>query len=403
MMTETQHPTDTQKKTGYLDCFSGISGDMLLGSFIHLGLDENSLLAEIAKLKLDGLRLEIESRLVQGISCINLSVHCADNQQFRTLPVIEKLLRSSDLAPDVTSQSLAIFKKLAQAEATVHQMPIDQVHFHEVGAVDTIVDIVGSVFALKTLGIHRLICSPLPMGRGFVECAHGRLPLPAPAVCELLAGVPTYGVELEQELVTPTGAALAVCLADQFGSMPPMTIDQCGYGAGDRTFTNGQPNLLRIICGIEETVQESQTVEVIETNLDDWNPEGFPYLTERLFEAGALDVSLCPLHMKKGRPGFRLQVISSREKALLLRELILSESSAIGLRYRLEQRRTLVRRKVLVDTRWGAIAAKEIEAPNRTIIRPEYEECRKIAVTHGIPLEEVYLEIQREGGQKCTD
>lgn len=391
------------RKTAYLDCFSGISGDMVLGSLIHLGLELDTLKAELDKLHLDGLEIKTTPSIIKGISGINLEVISRKKQQLRTLPVIEELLMESDLAPDICQRCLQVFSALAAAEATVHGMAIEKVHFHEVGAVDTIVDIVGTLLGFEYLDIESVICSPLPLGRGFVDCAHGKLPLPAPAVVELLAGVPTYGVDLDQELVTPTGAAIAVSLADSFGKLPPMTIEKCGYGVGDSELNNGQPNLLRIICGTTQSVLESQRVEIIETNLDDWNPETFPYLSEQLFDSGALDVSLTPIQMKKGRPGFCLQVIATPATSHFLKELILTESSAIGLRFRSEERRTLVRRKVLVESPWGNVAAKQVETPGGPIVRPEYEECRKIARANRVSLDEVYREIRCGRVIPCTD
>ncbi len=387
--------------TAYLDCFSGAGGDMLLAALVDAGLDPTLLTAEIDKLALPGLRLEFGEKTDQGIRGRHLTVHSPDGQMLRTLPVIADLLDRSPLSARVRERSLAVFAALARAEARVHGIAEEKVHFHEVGALDTIVDVVGTVFALESLGIHRLLCSPLPLGRGFVRCAHGLLPLPAPAVCELLRGVPSYGVELTEELVTPTAAALIATLADGFGPIPPMQIKATGYGAGSRQLGNGQPNMLRLLLGTSTLVAESQLVEVIETNLDDWSPEGFPFLCERLFAAGAVDVSLSPIQMKKGRPGFTLQVISPLAVAHPLKELLLSETTAIGLRFRREERRTLPRQPVLVATRWGEINAKRVDTPTGPVVHPEYEECRLLAIRAGVPLHEVYREVREQGRQLC--
>lgn len=381
-------------KTAYLDCFSGISGDMLLGALLHSGLDADYLKSELEKLQLPGLEFSVAPHKDCSISSCKVSIDQSKRQDLRTLPTINKLLEESGLSPTVTSRSLNIFNLLGRAEAKVHGIELNKVHFHEVGALDTIVDIVGAVIGFEHLGIGRIICSPLPSGHGFVQCDHGRLPLPAPAVCELLQGVPTYGVDLAQELVTPTGAALACGLSDAFGPLPAMTIETTGYGAGSQTLTNGQPNLLRLIIGTEQDVAEIQQIEVIETNLDDWCSEGFPYLCELLFKRGALDVTLTPIQMKKGRPGYTLQVISSPACRQQIQETIFSETSAIGLRFRTESRRTLTRKQVLVETPWGKILAKEVTGTDRVTIYPEYEECRKIADQHKVSLQEVYHAVQ---------
>jgi hypothetical protein len=384
-------------RIGYADCFSGISGDMLLGALIHAGLDRGHLTAELGKLRLPGLDMQITETTVQSIGCVQVKVNSERRQELRTLPAILALLQGSALDAKTIDRASEVFRALAKAEAKVHNIAVEQVHFHEVGALDTIVDVVGTVFGLQQMGIRRLVSSPLPTGHGFVECAHGLLPLPAPAVCELLQGIPTYGVDLRQELVTPTGAALIATLADSFGPLPPLTIAATGYGAGSRVLTNGQPNLLRLIIGDAVEVIENQIVEVIETNLDDWSPEGFPHLTELLFALGAVDVTLTPVHMKKGRPGFTLQVISPPAKAHPLKQTILAHTTAIGLRFRREERQTLPRQIVAVTTRWGEINAKKVLTPAGWVVHPEYEECRKVALRYDVPLSEVYNEVRYAG------
>lgn len=384
----------------YLDCFSGISGDMLLGAFLHAGLPKDTLLGELSKIPDLDFSLSVENDLRSGIGCKQLSVHSGSKQQFRHLENIIELLQKSTLNTSIQEQATRIFTRLAEAEASVHNVDITKIHFHEVGAVDTIVDTVGALIALEYFGISEVCCSPLPMGRGFVKCAHGNLPLPAPAVCELLRDTPVYGVEQEQELVTPTGAVLAAQLTDTFGSLPTMTIESIGYGAGNNILNNDQPNLLRLLIGKKEIVKETQTVEVIECNLDDWNTEMFPYLSELLFDAKALDVSLSPLLMKKGRPGQRLQVICAPHNALPLRQIILTETSAIGLRFRQENRMTLAREAVEIVTEWGSITAKQVHKPDGTVIYPEYESCKKIAQTEKIPLSRVYNAVIQAGEKK---
>ncbi|MGB3226079.1 MAG: LarC family nickel insertion protein, partial [Desulforhopalus sp.] len=278
--------TSPTSRIAYLDCFSGVSGDMLLGAFLHAGLDRQLLLEELAKLNLDGLECLIEEKSDNAISGIKVTISSERRQELRTLPAILQILKKSGLDLTIVDRASDVFRALARAEAKIHAIPVDRVHFHEVGALDTIVDVVGTIIGLHHLGISRLYCSFLPLSHGFVKCAHGLLPLPAPAVCELLQGIPTYGVDLQQELITPTGAALIATLVDDFGPLPPMAIMATGYGAGTHTLTNGQPNLLRIIIGRDISLTEEQSVEVIETNLDDWSPEGFPYLCELLFDNG---------------------------------------------------------------------------------------------------------------------
>ena len=379
----------------YLDCFSGVSGDMLLGALLHAGLDPQLLRGELAKLRLDGLELQVEEKNINAISGIKVTVSSDCRQELRTLPAILHVLDKSGLAATIIDQAQKVFQALACAEAKVHAIPVNQVHFHEVGALDTIVDVVGTLIGLQHFGVSRLFCSSLPTSHGFVKCAHGLLPLPAPAVCELLVGIPTYGLELEQELITPTGAALVATLVEEYGPLPPMAITATGYGAGSHVLANGQPNLLRIIIGRAIELTEQQSVEVIETNLDDWSPEGFPYLCELLFARGALDVTLAPIQMKKGRPGFSLQVISPPAYAHLLKEIILSETTAIGLRFRKEARQTLTRETTLVSTPWGDILAKKVQTPTGIVIYPEYEECRKIASAHKVPLQQVYNAVRK--------
>ncbi len=383
--------------TAYLDCFSGISGDMLLGALLDCGLTEQELRDQLAKIELDPFELKIRRVARQSISAVSIQVVSSTDQRFRNLRDIRSLLEKSSLDQTIVRRSLAVFTRLAEAEAKVHNRPVEEIHFHEVGALDTIIDIVGTVAGFQLLGIASIHCAPLPLGRGFVDCAHGSLPLPAPAVCELLEGIPVLGIEADRELVTPTGAALAAELADHFGPLPPMVVNRTGYGAGDAPGTENRPNLLRIITGTMEIVAETQQVEVIETNLDDWNPEGFPYLCARLLDGRALDVSLAPIQVKKGRPGFRLSVICSRADAQPLKELILAETSAIGLRYRIEQRMTLPREIISVETDWGPVQAKKVVSPSGVRIHPEYESCRKTAARHDVSLEQVYRAVLING------
>lgn len=381
----------------YADCFSGISGDMLLGALLHCGVPQQFLEESIARLNIGNIDISISAVTDCGIGSCKVDITGEADQQLRHLSSIAAILEKSDLPPDITATSMQVFTELARAEAKVHATDIEQVHFHEVGAIDTIVDIVGTIASLQWLGITKLIVAPVPAPRGFVTCAHGKLPLPAPAVCEILRDVPCYGVDIDQELVTPTGAALIKILAKDFGSMPPMIPAVTGYGAGTRKLPNDQPNLLRLVVGQPVEVEEHQQIEVLETNIDDWSPEGYPFLCEQLFCAGALDVSLTPIQMKKGRPGFKLEVICPPHHSLQLRRIIFAETSAIGLRHRRQQRQTLPRQRVEVATPWGMLAAKQVTTPDGVKICPEYEECCRIARRNNVSLHRVYDAVKQQG------
>lgn len=378
----------------YLDCFSGVSGDMLLGALVGAGLPEDTLTALPTKLGLSGCRVEINQKVVNGLAAVKVDVHVEERQPHRHLADIEKILRAAELPAPARDNALAVFHKLAEAEARVHGCSVEKIHFHEVGGVDAIVDVVGAALGFHTLGIDKIVCSPLPMPRGWVNCAHGQLPLPAPAVCEILDDVPVYGDEAEQELVTPTGAALCRSLANDFGQMPAMRMQRVGYGAGSVERRDKRPNLLRLMIGQALIVEEAQRVEVIETHLDDWSPETWPHVAQRLMAAGALDVSLQPMHMKKGRPGFCLRVICDPAGSTDLREAIFNETTAIGLRYREEHRITLEREAVTVQTPFGEVRGKKIITPAGVMVTPEYEDCRRVALEQGVPLKDVYAAVQ---------
>ncbi|MCX5865004.1 MAG: nickel pincer cofactor biosynthesis protein LarC [Deltaproteobacteria bacterium] len=382
-----------QHTIAYIDCFSGISGDMFLGALLDAGLPEEELRSQLSLLELEGYTLTVGKKTCGAIAATTLTVKTAEHHPHRSWGNIRQIITASRLAEPIKTTALAIFSLLTEAEAKVHGRPVDAVHFHEVGGIDSIVDIVGAAIGLAALNITHLHCAPLPMPRGWVQCAHGLLPLPAPAVCELLQGAPTYGVELNQELVTPTGAAIVKALATDYGPMPAMTMTAVGYGAGSQELANGQPNLLRLVLGTALPVVEAQEVEVIETHLDDWSPETFPYLSERLFTLNALDVALIPIQMKKGRPGFLLRVICDRAVALAAKECILSETTAIGLRFRTEQRWTLPRETGTVSTRWGEIKVKKVTTPTGEVLTPEYEDCKRVAIAHHVPIKEVYAEV----------
>lgn len=379
--------------TAYLDCFSGISGDMLLGAFLDAGLPEQELRRQLQLLQLPEYTLHTKQVVKGTVEATKVEISTDFSHHHRTHADIRTLIKASNLKPAVQNTALAVFHTLAEAEAAIHGVPPESIHFHEVGGVDSIVDIVGTAIALDVLRIDQLIVSPLPMGHGWVHCQHGRIPLPAPAVLKLCEGLAVYGVDETQELVTPTGAAIVKTLGKN-GVMPAMTVTHTGYGAGSHDLD--QPNVLRLILGTEHRSPEAQEVEVIECNLDDWSPEPFPHLCEVLLNKGALDVSLIPIHMKKGRPGFLLRVISTLSGAQQLKETILCETTTIGLRFRREQRLTLPREEITVATRFGEIQAKKVETPRGSRIYPEYEDCRQAANRLQIPIMDVYGEILKQ-------
>ncbi len=377
----------------YADCFSGISGDMFLAALLDAGLPLDVLQVGLDLLNLPGYELCPVEWLQGAIAARGLKVRIAALQKSRTWLEIKAMIAGSALTAGVKQRAQAIFKILAQAEARIHGQSANEVHFHEVGAVDSIVDIVGAAIGLEYFHIVRFTASALPMPSGWVECRHGRLPLPAPAVCEILKGVPVYGVNIRQELVTPTGAAIIKAMAVDFGPQPPMRPRDIGYGAGSRQLPEGQPNLLRLIIGEARQVPEAQEVVVMATNIDDWSPEGYPFLSARLLDAGALDVTLTPIQMKKGRPGFKIEVLTEPAAALALKDILLSETTAVGLRFRREERFTLVRESGWLPSSLGPIQAKRVTTPDGgSRISPEYEDCKRLAQRHQISLRAVYEE-----------
>ncbi|MEN8143064.1 MAG: nickel pincer cofactor biosynthesis protein LarC, partial [Thermodesulfobacteriota bacterium] len=281
--------------TLYLDCFAGISGDMTVGALLDCGVSVEILQEKLAAIELTGYRISAVRDQAASLAATSFKVEDAEEQPARHWSDIKQLLTGSRLNDPVKEMAIAIFSTLAKAEAKIHNCPVEQVHFHEVGAVDSIIDIVAFAICYEELGIKRVVASPQPMPGGTVSCAHGLLPLPAPAVCEILKEVPVYGVDLKQELVTPTGAAIIKTVAESFGPFPSMTFARVGYGRGSRELADGRPNLLRAVLGRLNKVEEAQEIEVIDCNLDDWSPEGFPLLAEKLFALGALDVALAPI------------------------------------------------------------------------------------------------------------
>jgi uncharacterized protein (TIGR00299 family) protein len=384
-------------KVAYLDCFAGASGDMCLGALLDAGLGLAQLKAEIGKLRLTHYDLQMKKVVKRGIGGSQALVLVeSDHHHHRHLQHIEEIISTSGLADAVKQKSLEIFRRLAEAEAKVHQIPIDQVHFHEVGAMDAIIDVVGTVSGLACLGIEKVYCSPLQVGTGTVTCAHGILPVPAPATAELIRGVPVYSSGVAGELLTPTGAALLTTLSSGFGPLPAMTVERIGYGAG--TTEPAIPNLLRVIIGeVREEVSgfETEQAAVIETNIDDMNPQMYDYLIEKMLNLGALDVFLSPVQMKKNRPGTLLSVICAPEMTKKFSNFIIRETTTIGLRWRLDNRIKARRSMREIQTIYGLIRFKIAETGNGSLQAfPEYEDCKRVALEKKVPLLEVMEEVR---------
>ena len=379
-------------RIAYLDCFSGVAGDMLLGALIDAGVDADFLRAELAKLKLAGVELRAERTKRRGIAAVDVKVDVAHDHSHRSLSTIERIIGESDLAAAVKERAIHIFRRLGEAEARVHAVDIEKVHFHEVGALDAIVDVVGAAIGFQKLGIEKLYCSPLNLGSGTVKAAHGVMPVPAPATALLVHGVPAYSDGPAVELTTPTGAAIVTALAEGFGPMPAMRIGAIGYGAGDNDFPD-RANVVRLIVGESSGAAEATEVWVLEANLDDISPEWAGFALERLIEAGALDVTLTPVSMKKGRPGLLLSVIAAPADRDRLGDLVFAETTTLGLRMYPAQRRVLEREWEQVMTSVGAVRVKAGLASGTVVnAAPEYEDCRRLAVDTGVPLKQIWHE-----------
>lgn len=382
----------------YFDCFSGISGDMTLGALVHLGVPLQYLQNALAALPLTGFRLTADHVQRNGIEAVHVSVQTAETHHHRTYAHIRNLIESSPLSEGVKSDSLAVFERLAQAESHIHGCAKESVHFHEVGGIDAIVDIVGTCLALSHLGVDAIAASPLPMGGGLINCAHGTLPVPAPAVLELLKGVPVYGGDFQEELVTPTGAAILVGKGAEFGTMPPLRPHRTGYGAGMRE-RNGTPNLLRIVLGDaleSRPADRSERLVLVQCCIDDMNPEIFSYLMETLFTDGALDVYWVPVQMKKNRPGILVNVLCAPERKEAIVERILSESTSLGVRFHDVHRTAVARETIEVPSAFGKIPVKKVTGMNGAVrLVPEFDVCRRIALEKGLPLQRVYETVQR--------
>lgn len=422
-------------KIAYLECFSGISGDMFLGALVDAGVSPELFIGTVKALGVDA-QLEISRVNRSGISATKVDViaagekelpreefwetqkahthehshshphehghahkqqatHSHKRQPHRGLNEIRQIIQSAAIAETVKQQAIKTFEALGAAEAKVHNSKVDDVHFHEVGAVDAIVDIVCAAAGAQALGVDEWVCSPLNVGGGTVNCAHGAFPIPAPATVELLKNVPVYSGEIQKELVTPTGAAIVSTLATRFGSFPAMKLEKSGYGAGTRDF-HDFPNVLRLTVGhaeAEASLAPLEQINILEANLDDMNPQVFGYVMDRALGLGALDVFGTAVQMKKNRPGMLLTVLCHPEHSQTLTRMLFAETTTLGVRMRRESRATLARRHVSINTRWGEIRMK-LANLNGTISNyaPEYEDCRRIAEQEHVPLKTVMQE-----------
>jgi hypothetical protein len=380
-------------RTLYFDCFAGISGDMVLGALLDVGLDLDFLRGELGKLQVSPFSLEVTREDRSGISAQRVRVLTEAEHHHRHLPDILTIISGSALSETVKERAARIFRSLAEAEARVHNLPVERIHFHEVGAVDAIVDIVGACIGFENLGIEKFYCSPLHVGSGVVEMAHGRFPVPPPAVAELLKGAPIYSTDIVGELVTPTGAAIVSTLCERFGPIPALKIERMGYGAGGRSY-KGFPNALRVLLGTIENGPEHLLTEkliLLETNIDDMSPQVAGYLLDRAIERGALDCFLSPVQMKKNRPGVLVSILCKPGDREQLTELLLTETTTLGVRAQQIERVSLPREMFTVETSFGRIAVKAARLSHGQLkLMPEFEDCRAAAERHDKPLREVW-------------
>jgi pyridinium-3,5-bisthiocarboxylic acid mononucleotide nickel chelatase len=386
----------------YYDCFSGISGDMNLGAMIDLGVDKEFLIGELNKLNLKGWELIVQKDQRHGIFGTKVTVRQTQHEHaHRHLADIEKIINDSTLDNRTKELSIKIFMKVALAEAAVHKIPVGQVHFHEVGAIDSIIDVVGAAICYNSLNIDAVHVSPVELGSGFVNCDHGVLPVPAPATAEIIQGIPVKKGGVDFEATTPTGAAIIAALGTEFGQESTIIIEKTAYGIGHKEHP-AVPNLLRVFIGEKTASSESgHTALHLECNIDDMNPEFFEYISDRLFTAGASDVFLTNISMKKGRPGIVLNVICETEKAESLKGIIFTESTSLGIRTFPFRKDTLVRKFEKIITIYGEVTVKRsYYNENEVSCKPEYDDYKRIATETGTPIKEVYNNIMASLARK---
>lgn len=377
-------------RTIYFDCFAGASGDMILAALVDAGVNPEQLLQQIGLLGVNGYSIDFEKVDRSGISATYAHVRTAHEHAHRHLSDIMQIIYGSSLPDSIKERSARIFSRLAEAEGRVHNEPIEKVHFHEVGALDAIIDVVGAAIGFELLGAKRFVCSPLHVGSGTVEMDHGRFPVPPPAVAELLKGAPFYSSDIQGELLTPTGAAILSTVCDSFGPIPKMKLEQTGYGAGTRQYEKF-PNVLRVLIGDDEaSVSADERLLMIETNMDDMSPQILGHVMDRALTLGALDCYFTPIQMKKNRPGVLLSVLCKTEERDRFMQVLFAETTTLGVRSYEVERRALQRSMVRVETQYGPIDVKVAQL-NGHIIKdmPEFEQCRQAALKAGVPLREV--------------
>jgi len=387
-------------KTLYFDCFSGASGNMILGGLIELGVDADVLRSELAKLNLEGIELVIEKVDRSGINSTHVEVKYPHEHVHRHLKDIVKIIADSSLAETVKQRAIAIFTRLAEAEAKVHGIPVERVHFHEVGALDAIVDIVGACIGFEMLGIERFVSSALNLGSGTVEIAHGKFPVPPPAVAELVRGIPVYSSEGTGELVTPTGAAIITTICDSYGVLPQISLEQVGYGAGTRE-TKGSPNAIRLMLG--ETAGDHlvskgkhESLVLLESNIDDASPQTLAFAMEKAFELNALDCWFTPIQMKKNRPATLFTVLCERAEVERIQEMLFRETTTIGIRRREVERASLDRTVETISTPFGDVRVKASVLDGEVLTRKvEFDDLKQIAEATGEPLRQISAKIER--------
>jgi pyridinium-3,5-bisthiocarboxylic acid mononucleotide nickel chelatase len=374
-------------KTLYFDCFAGASGDMILGAAVAAGVDPNFLREQLSLLPVKGFSVDFETVNRSGLSATYARVETAHEHKHRHLSDIKQIIEGSGLSDAVKQRAVQIFTRLAEAEARVHNEPVEHVHFHEVGALDAIVDVVGAAICFDALKIERFVSSPLHVGSGMVKMAHGQFPIPPPAVTELLKGAPFYATEIKGELLTPTGAAIITAVCSEYGPIPEMKTDATGYGAGTREYP-GFPNVLRVLLGETENSEATdERLWMLETNLDDASPQIIGHVMERVLEIGALDCFFTPVQMKKNRPGVLLSVLCGREHKEAVMKLLFTETTTLGVRSYEVARRALQRSVVRVETQYGPIDVKVAHLDGRVVNEmPEFEQCRQAATGANVPL-----------------
>jgi pyridinium-3,5-bisthiocarboxylic acid mononucleotide nickel chelatase len=377
-------------RTAYLDCVGGLAGDMLLAALLDAGAELETLRSVPSALGIEGARIDVERVERQGIGALHVRIDAPDEDEHRDYAHIRELLAAADLPEDARANSLEAFRRLAEVEGGIHGVPPEDVHFHELGSLDALVDVCGAFVLLDELGIERVVSSPLPFARGFVTAAHGVLPLPAPATLGLLEGAALVGVETEAELVTPTGAAIAATVVDEWGQLPPLTLDRVGYGAGTRDLPD-RPNVVRVVLGMAS--RRTTQVVVLETNLDDLSPELVPDAIDRCFASGALDVWTVPAHMKKGRPGFVLAALARPDAEGEIARVLLEETSALGVRVSRLERYELDREERVVELEGGTVRVKVGVLDGRVVnVAPEHDDCAAVAKETGRSVKSVWAE-----------